>query len=81
MLPPLLIGDRRLNDEQMATLLQVLAATPVTTPHPLLTAVRDVVDRHVRDAFSWKLFQQWQGDGYPSAHKWAILFEIGRAHV
>lgn len=72
MLPPLLIGDRRLNDEQMATLQQVLAATPVTTSHPLLTAVRDAVDKHVRDAFSWKLFQQWQADGCPSAHKWAM---------
>ncbi len=72
MLPPLLIGDRRLNDEQMATLLQVLAAAPVATPHPLLTAVRDAVDSHVRDAFAWKLFQQWQADGCPSAHKWAM---------
>ena len=71
-LPPLLVGDRRLNDEQVKTLLQVLAATPVGTRAPLVAALREHVDKHVRDAFASKLFQHWQQDGYPSANKWAM---------
>jgi hypothetical protein len=68
----LTIGDRSLNDGQVAAILQVLAATPVATRHPLLEAVRQHLDRHVRDAFAWKLFQCWQEDGFPSGDKWAM---------
>jgi len=72
LLPPLVIGERRLSDDQMSAVLQLLAATPVTTRHPLLTALRDNVPRHARDAFAWKLFQAWQEDGFPPAGKWAM---------
>jgi len=71
-LPPLLVGDRRLNDEQVSLLLQVLAATPITTRHPLFTAVREHVDEQSRDAFAWKAFLHWQDDGGPPAQKWAM---------
>ncbi len=72
LLPPLLVGDRRLSDEQVSAVLQALVNTPPATRHPLLVAIREHVDRHVRDVFAWKLFQNWQGDGYPSAGKWAL---------
>jgi len=72
MLPPLLVGDRRLNDEQVAAVLQLLAATPITERHPLFGALRENVSKQIRDEFAWKLFQLWQEDGFPSKQKWAM---------
>jgi predicted DNA-binding WGR domain protein len=72
LLPPLLVGDLRLNDEQVTAVLRALVDTPPTSRHPLLVAIREHVERHLRDAFAWKLFQNWQGDGYPTAGKWAL---------
>jgi len=72
MLPPLLVGDRRLNDGQMALVLHVLASIPVTEQHALLTALRQNLPAQVRDEFVWKLFQHWQEDGFPSKDKWAM---------
>ncbi|RCS49470.1 DUF4132 domain-containing protein [Bremerella cremea] len=72
MLPPLVVGDHCLNDEQVTTLVQVLVATPSTERHPLLVAVRENVTPMVRDEFAWKLFQQWSGDGCVSKEKWAM---------
>ena len=71
-LPPLPIGERRLNDEQITTLLAAIAATPVGESGPLLTALREHIDRHARDEFAWKLFQGWSEDGCPSKEKWAM---------
>ncbi|HND55130.1 MAG TPA: DUF4132 domain-containing protein, partial [Pirellulaceae bacterium] len=72
MLPLLLIGDKRLNDEQTMTVIQTLAASPLNASNPLLVALRTHLDKHVRDAFAWGLFQRWQQDGYDSADKWAM---------
>ncbi|SFH92653.1 DUF4132 domain-containing protein [Planctomicrobium piriforme] len=71
-LPPLCIGEKRLNDEQTALVLQLLAAAPMTTKHPLLTALRDNLPRATRDEFAWGLFRVWQEDGFPSKDKWAM---------
>ncbi len=72
LLSPLIVGERRMNDEQVPAVLQALVDTPPATRHPLLVAIRAHVERHVRDVFAWKLYQNWQGDGYPSAGKWAL---------
>ncbi|MEW4564783.1 DUF4132 domain-containing protein [Bremerella sp. JC770] len=72
LLPPLTVGDHRLNDEQITTLVQVLVATPITERHPLLTAIRENVPTLVRDEFAWKLFQLWTDDGCVSKEKWAM---------
>jgi hypothetical protein len=72
LLPPLVVGEHRMNDEQAMAVLQAIANTPPTNAHPLLAAVREHVERHVRDAFAWKVLQNWQADGYPSADKWAL---------
>ena len=71
-LPALTVGDSKLNDEQMTTVLQVLAATAVPDKHPLLESIRENIDKHVRDEFAWRMFELWQEDGTNSKHKWAM---------
>ena len=68
-LPPLAMGDQRLNDEQVEALLAALK----TPKHPLTLAVKSAVDRQSADAFAWKLFERWLGDGANSKEKWAFL--------
>ncbi|MCG8651231.1 MAG: DUF4132 domain-containing protein, partial [Pirellulales bacterium] len=70
--PPLIVGQRRFNDDQLHTVLQVLATTPVTEKHVLLAAIKEHVDKQVRDDFAWRLFQLWQEDGSVSKDKWAM---------
>jgi predicted DNA-binding WGR domain protein len=72
MLPPLIVGDHKLSDEQIQTVLQMLRTTIILQKHPLWTALRTHVTASIRDAFVWKLFQLWQEDGSPSKHKWAM---------
>jgi hypothetical protein len=72
-LPPVLVGDRRLNAGQTAALLTALAKSSPTKPHPLVTAVKAHADRASLDTFAWKLFQRWLGDGAPSKEKWALV--------
>lgn len=71
-LPPLPVGEFRLNDAQLLIVLRALAASPVLERHPLLAALRERVDRHARDEFAWKLFQSWLEDGGPAKEKWAM---------
>ncbi len=71
-LPPLIVGDVRLSDEQVQTVLQVLAVTPIADKHPLLVAIKDNVEKPVRDEFAWRLFQLWQEDGSNAKSKWAM---------
>ena len=72
LLPPLTLGNSRLNDEQVAAVIRALMATPVGNAHPLLTAVREHVPPHIRDEFAWKLFTEWLAGGAPSKEKWAM---------
>lgn len=72
LLPPLVVGERKLNDEQLRTLLYLFQTTSLVKKHPLWADLRTHVSGSVRDAFAWKLFQLWQDDGYPSKHKWAM---------
>jgi predicted DNA-binding WGR domain protein len=71
-LPPLPLGEQRLSDEQLGTVLNVLAATPVQQRDALLSSLREHIDTHARDEFAWKLFQNWMEDGAPSKEKWAM---------
>ncbi len=74
-LPPLTLGDKRLNDEQVGLLLRALK----TPKHPLALAVKSAVDKASADAFAWRLFERWLGDGADSKEKWAFvaLGELG----
>lgn len=71
-LPPLVAGEHRLGDEQLAAVLNALSATAVGTSHPLLTSLRQHADRQACDEFAWKLFQLWMEDGAPAKEKWAM---------
>ncbi len=71
-LPPLIVGERRLNDDQLDIVLQKLSAANVTEKDELLSQLREKVDKSFRDEFAWKLFQHWQDDGFPSKEKWAM---------
>ncbi|MGL4419275.1 MAG: DUF4132 domain-containing protein, partial [Gemmataceae bacterium] len=71
-MPPLVVGGQ-LPDDAVKTLLTVLATTKPQTPcPPLVTALLKHADVQSRDAFAWKLFTSWQGDGFPSKDKWAF---------
>lgn len=71
-LPPLILGDLRLSDAQVNATLQALAETNVSAPNDLLKGLREHVTKHSRDEFAWKMFSNWQADGYPSKEKWAM---------
>ncbi|WP_153555498.1 WGR and DUF4132 domain-containing protein [Roseimaritima sediminicola] len=71
-LPPLVVGEKRLDDQQIQTVLSVLATTPITERHPLLQTLRQHADKASRDAFAWQLFRYWQEDGAAAKHKWAM---------
>lgn len=71
-LPELNVGDRRLNDEQILSLLGALQTSPLDAPHPIVTAVKKNIDAEERDLFAWRLFEQWLAEGAPSKDKWAM---------
>lgn len=71
-LPPIAVGDHRLNDEQVSKLLNTLAATIVTGKHEYFDALHEHADKKSLDDFAWKLFQLWSEDGCPSKEKWAM---------
>jgi hypothetical protein len=71
-LPPIVIGGHRLADEHVAVVLEGLRRSAPDAPGPLVAAVKKHADPAALDAFAWKLFQLWQGDGYPPKEKWAM---------
>jgi Domain of unknown function (DUF4132) len=72
-LPPLVLGERCLNEAQFAALLDALRNSTLATPLPLVTALKAHGDRMALDAFVWKLFEVWQSEGMPAKEKWAFL--------
>ncbi len=76
VLPPILVGDRRLIDVQVSAVLEALRKTPLGTSERLLDALKQHADRAALDAFAWTLFEHWLAEGAPPKEKWA-LFAIG----
>jgi hypothetical protein len=72
-LPPVLIGDLRLNDEQVGALLTALRRSDLEKPHPLIPALKAHADARSLDAFAWALCEAWLYDGAPSKQKWALM--------
>ncbi|HTU19290.1 MAG TPA: DUF4132 domain-containing protein, partial [Gemmataceae bacterium] len=72
-LPPLVVGDRRLNDGQTSVVLSALRQSPLGTPAELVKAIKEHIDPAARDSFVWKLFEMWLNEGAPSKEKWALL--------
>lgn len=72
LLPPLVVGERRLNDDQVAVVVQALVATPIDSRPLLLDELRKLASAKSRDAFAWALFSEWTANGSPSKEKWAM---------
>ena len=72
-LPPLTSGTHRFDDYQVQAVLLALRKSTLDAPMPLLSALKEQVDRAVLDAFVWRLFEQWQKGGANSKDKWALL--------
>ena len=71
-LPPIVMAGRRLSDAQIAAVFTALQTSPLDEPHALLAGLREHADRASADAFAWKLFERWLGEGAPSKEKWAM---------
>jgi hypothetical protein len=71
-LPPLLIDQKKLGDEQVLAVLSALQRSAPGKVDPLVASVKEHADPTSLDAFAWKLFQLWQGEGCPSKEKWAM---------
>ncbi|MBS0206199.1 MAG: DUF4132 domain-containing protein [Planctomycetes bacterium] len=71
-LPPIAVGDHRLNDAQIATVLNTLAGTVITGKHVLFDSLLEHADVRTLDDFAWRLFQYWSEDGSPTKEKWAM---------
>jgi hypothetical protein len=71
-LPPLLVGDRCMNEAQVNAVLVALQKSTVGAAAPLVLAVARHVERPALDAFAWRLFELWQSEGAPSKEKWAF---------
>jgi predicted DNA-binding WGR domain protein len=71
-LPPLVAGGRRLTDKQIAAVFAALQASTLDQPHALVAGLREHADPAGADAFAWKLFERWLGEGAPSKEKWAM---------
>jgi predicted DNA-binding WGR domain protein len=72
-LPPLVVGERRLNGRQTAGVLAALRQSALGAPQPVVKALRQHADRAALDAFAWQLFGLWQEEGCPAKEKWAFL--------
>jgi hypothetical protein len=72
-LPSLTVGCQRLNENEVTGVIHALRKSKLEAPLPLLTALKQHVDRVMLDAFVWQLFEQWQKGGANAKDKWALL--------
>jgi Domain of unknown function (DUF4132) len=73
LLPPLLVGGRRLSEEDTAKILSALRRTQLGMGGALLAAVRTHVERGSLDAFLQKLLERWLAHGASAEEQWALL--------
>ncbi len=70
-LPPILIGEYCLNNQQITACLQALRQSTLKFPHPLVSALKSNVGAGL-DVFTWALFEHWLKVGAPVKEKWAM---------
>jgi len=66
-------GLRRLNDDQIYTLLHALQKSKLGAPQPFVTAVKSMATPQSRDAFAWALLENWLAEGAILKEKWKML--------
>jgi hypothetical protein len=71
-LPPLALGERRLNEAQVGELLGALKRSSVIVPLPLVREVKHRFDPAALEAFAWRLFEEWLASGGAAEEKWAL---------
>lgn len=71
-LPPIVIGDRILNPEQINACLTALSLSTLDSPLELVKNLKTHANRQVLDTFIWALFERWLNEGAPSKEKWAM---------
>lgn len=72
-LPPLVVGNNCLNDEQVNACLLALRESTLDSPHPLVQNLKIKSDRSSVDNFIWSLFERWLTEGAPPKEKWAMM--------
>lgn len=81
-LPPIVIGERRLNQAQVGLVVAALergmsekppAAIVQTSRGTLLPALKQHADDESLDAFAWAVFDHWLGSGAPSKDRWGLM--------
>jgi predicted DNA-binding WGR domain protein len=72
-LPAITVGEHALGPDHIGDLLNALQTSTLEAPHPLLSSLREHGSRERLDAFAWKLFESWLGEGAPTKDKWAFL--------
>lgn len=71
-LPTILVGEHRLNDEQIRKVIAALQKSAFDSEHPLLAALREHADAESLDVFAWAVFDYWLSSGAPSKEKWGM---------
>jgi hypothetical protein len=71
-LPPVLLGDRRLSNDQIQTLLLILQRAEPGARLPVIETLREQADRHALDHFAWRLCELWLAEGGPPKDKWVL---------
>jgi len=72
-LPPIVVGELCLSEDQVAALLHALQQSQFDRPHPLVTQLKNQAKRESLDVFAWCLFEFWLSEGAPAKDKWALM--------
>jgi predicted DNA-binding WGR domain protein len=72
-LPPIVIGDRCLDEAQINACLSALSLSTLDSPLPLVQHLKTHANRQILDTFSWSLFERWLTEGAPNREKWAMM--------
>jgi hypothetical protein len=71
-MPPILVGGRRLDEDQVRAVLAALARSTLNQPHPLVAGLRAHADRVALDIFAQAVFDRWLLEGAPVKERWAM---------
>jgi hypothetical protein len=72
LLPPIVCGERCLNDEQIEAVLTALRQSTLESPHPLVIALKTHANSVELAKFVWQIFECWTVEGAPFKDSWAI---------
>lgn len=71
-LPAVIVTDRMLTPEHVDLVCHALQRSGLGTPDPFIQTLKQHAERASLDAFAWRVFELWNAEGGPAAHKWAM---------